>query len=648
MSTTLMFQGMLVDMTLKFQRLVPVIVAFVDRLIGCQKHRWLGECLLQKLDEHLLPRVIIDYKLVSYFPIFDRIAENDTIPPQGLLELLTNLMAFLVEKHGPDTGLKSWSQGSRVLGNCRTMLMHHHSSRLFIGLSRLLAFTCLYFPDLEIRDHARIYLRLLICIPGGKLRGILNHGEQLLGIAPSPHSNSFFNIQSPRHYHDIKRSKNISSCVHLERVIPPLVKQSWSLSLSTTGIGSNKSGFIDNIRDTEPFVDERELDGSIDHQIVSKAENINQPLEPLRVMDSKISEILGILRRHFSCIPDFRHMEGLKVRISCSLRFESGPFNRLWGDDSSMGGLDGVDSLPAIYATVLKFSSSAPYGSIPSCHIPFLLGEPARKGSFSDQMVSLDVPVENGSGEEESFRAHVIIDLEPSEPSPGLVDVFIETNAENGQIIYGQLQSITVGIEDMFLKAISPPDIPEDVIPLYYSDLFNALWEACSTSSSTGRETFTLKGGKGVAAINGIQSVKLLEVPADTLIRATERCLAPFVVSVIGEQLINIVKDGGIIMDIIWKDLASDSFLDGSNFSTDIERGPLHLTYIGDEKEGEGQVNISKRNMGCFLILIFLPPRFHLLFRMEVSDNSTLVRIRTDHWPCLAYVDDYLEALYFA
>lgn len=152
---------MLVDITLDFRRLVPVIVSFVDRLLGCQKHHWLGERLLQTMDKHLLPRLNIDYKLVSYFPIFDRIAENDTIPPRGLLELLTKFMAFLVEKHGPDTGLKSWSKGSRVLGNCRTMLMHHCTSRLFIGLSRLLAFSCLYFPDLEIRDHARCDMEYL-------------------------------------------------------------------------------------------------------------------------------------------------------------------------------------------------------------------------------------------------------------------------------------------------------------------------------------------------------------------------------------------------------------------------------------------------------------------------------------------------------
>ena len=152
------------DMMLESRRLVPVVVSFIDRFLSCEKHSWLGEQLLQKCDEHLLPKVAMDYKLVSCFPIFNRIAENTTIPPRGLLELLTNFMSFLVEKHGPNTEMKSWSQGSRVLGICRTMLMHHHTSRLFLRLSHLLAFTCLYFPDLEVRDNARYLTMSCFCL----------------------------------------------------------------------------------------------------------------------------------------------------------------------------------------------------------------------------------------------------------------------------------------------------------------------------------------------------------------------------------------------------------------------------------------------------------------------------------------------------
>jgi AP-5 complex subunit beta-1 len=195
----------------------------------------------------------------------------------------------------------------------------------------------------------------------------------------------------------------------------------------------------------------------------------------------------------------------------------------------------------------------------------------------------------------------------------------------------------------MFLKTIVPSDIQEDAIPQYNFDLFTALWEACGSSSSTGREIFQLKGGKGIAAISGTQSVKLLDVPANSLIQATERHLARFVVGVSGEPLIDAVWEGGIIKNVIWEDASPDA-----SPVTNTDTGPLRLTYNNEEYEKGGIINSRQKNLGFFLVLIFLPPLFHLLFQMEVGDVSTLVRIRTDHWPSLAYIDDYLEALYLS
>ncbi|CAJ1928698.1 unnamed protein product [Sphenostylis stenocarpa] len=387
----------------KVEDLVPVVVAFVDRLLSCQKHSWL------------------------------EITENQTIPPRGLLEFLTTFMIFLVEKHGPDTGMKSWSQGSRALGICRTMLMRHHSSRLFLRLSRLLAFICLYFLDLEVRDNSRIYLRMLVCIPGKKPRDILSLGDMILGISPSSHSTSFFNVQSPR--------------------------PSQKFKLSNLVVSNTKPAYLESIRELKAPVEEKDFSDSSNTEILPETGRINQ-----------------------------------------STTRATTTFNRMWGLDKTVTSLEEIDALPAIYATVLKFSSSAPYGSIPSYCIPFLLGEPYNQDPASQNVSLRIVPV-------------------------GIVDVHIETNAENGQIIQGQLQGITVGIEDMFLKAIVPSDIPEDETPRYNFDLFNTLWEACGSSSSTGRETFQLKGGKGIPAISGTQSVNLLDVPATSLIQATERHL---------------------------------------------------------------------------------------------------------------------------
>lgn len=494
----------------------------------------------------------------------------------------------------------------------------------------------------------RFYLRMLIGIPGKKLKHILGAGDHLPGISPSTHSGSFFNLQSPSTFPDPKKSNNIASHIHIERSTSLLVKQSWSLSLPNFGTNPNEPGFFGGIQDNEAAGEEQVFEITASDDSISEKGSHHPQKGPLRVMDAKNSEIVNELRRHFLYIPDYRHMPGLKIKISCNLRFDSEPL--VDGEkNAAANASDKEDQLPALYAIVLKFTSSAPYGPISPFHIPFLLGSPPKNDKPVSEADSLAiVSVENGhvAVEEENIKAPVCVELEPREPMPGLVDVFIETNADNGQVIKGQLHSISVGIEDMFLRAIVPDDIVEDDVPNYYVNLFNALWEACETASSTGRETFPLKGGKGVAAISGTRSVKLLEVPVTTLVEAVERHLAPFVVCVMGDPLVDMVRGGGVIKDIIWKDSSSDSSLDVISSPTS-SRGALYLKYFGDEEdEAKTPIAASRRNVGYFHILIFLPPRFHLLFQMEIRDFSTLVRIRTDHWPCLAYVDDYLEALF--
>ena len=148
-------QSMLVKLALDHRGLVPVIATFIDRLLQCKAHREVGDRLLQTFDKHLLLKFETDYHLISYFPISERIAGSNAVAPCGLLELLMRQLVSLTEKHGPNSRLRSWSQGSKVLGICRSMMMYHRSSGVFLGLSCLLAFTCQYFPDLEVRDSAR-------------------------------------------------------------------------------------------------------------------------------------------------------------------------------------------------------------------------------------------------------------------------------------------------------------------------------------------------------------------------------------------------------------------------------------------------------------------------------------------------------------
>ncbi|CAL4886141.1 unnamed protein product [Urochloa decumbens] len=626
-------QTILVDMASEHRGLVPVIAEFTNRLLACNSHRWAGERLLRTLDEHLLPRLEPGYQLASYYPLFEKIAQNETVPQLRLIELLTKQMVSLTKKHSPDTELKSWSQGSKVVGICRVMLKHHHSSHIFLPLVHLLVLTIESFPDLEVRDHARICLRMLSCVPGKKLRHLMEVGEQPSGV-PS-HPDSLFDIPSPRPAQDLKGMPDLASYIHLERIVPLAVKQSWALTLPNFSVQSKTSGHILSIQDVSATPSEQEKPTG------PTVERIGYTQETLRVMDSKGAETLQILRRYFACIPDYLHSSGLTIRIHCTFRFESEPFNHAWGSDSPVSCSDGADELPALYAVTITFSSSAQFGKIPSCHVPFILGEPPGSG--------MDIiPIDNQNREESSYCASVVIELEPREPSPGLIDVSVAANTENCQVLSGPLKPITVGIEDMFMKASIPPDTPKEGVAMYYQDLFRALWEACDSSSNTGRETFPLNGGKGSAAINGTRSVKLMEVTPKVLIGAVERYLASFVVSVAGDSLVTILRGNGVIKNIVWEESVSDDSVGADALVPYSPDSNLQLQLIDDDDIGvssERYGHESKRDMGVMRVMIFLPPRYHLLFLMEVGCASTLVRIRTDHWPCLAYVDEYLEAL---
>ncbi|GLJ40868.1 hypothetical protein SUGI_0845440 [Cryptomeria japonica] len=641
-------QSLLVNTALELQKLVPNILSLIDRLLYCESHQLLGECLLQIFNGYLLSKLVPDRHLSAYFPIFDRIAESSSIPPRHLLELLTLYAGTLVNKYDPETLSMSWSRGSKVLGICRTVLMHHHSSRVFLVLSRLLAFLCRFFPDLEIRDSARIYLRMLICIPGNKLRRILSLGDQLPDDSSAPQLSSFFRSPSPRAPQSVMQ--NLSTYIHLSRVTPLIVKQSWSLVIVNSDINEEiYSVGEQNVNLEEPSMAIAESKEGTDREHVAM-DGVFRGVEPLRVMDSKVSEMLGILRRHFATIPDVRHGPGLKVSVHCKLSFDSeGRFPAGQDDSFHNPQLNSDDSWPALYAIVIKFSSGSQYGPIPSVHIPFLMGEPPRKNephfsSKSEEEKSILMQVQDGSiiepGKEadsqqpannnkratrsssmdedkEGFQELVIIELEPKEPVPALIDVFIEATGEAGQSIRGQLQSIPVGIEDLFMKSPVPNDVQEEEVADYYFILFNVLWEACESPGKIGRETFLLGGSKGVAAIHGTGSVKLLEAQSDRVIDSVGHFLGPSVVAVSGEQLINIVKDNNIVKDVVWKDEkshSSDEEISNSPGHNLSQEGPLQLKYLLDATDIDDSIEISKTHIvsGSFIHKMTPIPFFSL------------------------------------
>ncbi|KAG6551926.1 hypothetical protein Mapa_006543 [Marchantia paleacea] len=715
-------QGIFVDMARKKRKLVPSILSLLDRLMACDVHRKLGETLLRAFNEKLLPTLKADGHLPSYFPLLENIAENSDIPPGALVEKLTVYIKKKVEESGPDDDCLVWGRAIQVLGICRTVLLHHRSSRCFHTLAQLLGFLCLYFPDVEVRDTARLYLRMLISIPGRRLRAILNYGDERVEEANAPQSSkvsSLLRSPSPPSYQGHKQSPLVAAYIHLSRVTALLVRHSWSLVLYDVFQAKSTGALDEHIGDSsggKKIIVKKEKVADSDKGPVTDAlvpavvtlgladaeEQFSSPVpskSALRVMDSRTSEVILTLRRHFGEIPDYLSGPGLKISVPCLLVFQGDTRHKVLGDSESPDGLSSSspfsslsDSWPAIYAVVITFSTTGLYGPIPKVRVPFLLSEPPEKsqqnpvsrsssvgrrdsqdsdrkgkekfrtednGHLSKGTVEKDTAlVVSGAAAENSQMFHelVVIQLEPRQPVPTLVDAYVVFSDEDGHGVQGRLDSIPIGIEDLFVK----PPLPADVVSPegerdYQLMLYHALWEACSGPGRLGTETFSLQGGLNEVVIEGSESVKLIEAQVDRVVGAVEHYLARFVVAVNGDSLAAMTKDGGMSDDVLWEEVGSPAKSGGGGASGSEAGSPqknannqLALQFDPRERIDPGFSPSEESNnngLGNFLILIFLPPRYHLLLRMEVADYSTLVRIRTDYWPCLAHVDEFLEAL---
>ena len=538
-----------------------------------------------------------------------------------------------------------------------------------------------------------------------KLRTILKYGDE--GNEDSQFSKVSSLLQTSPLFTGYKQSVVVASYIKLTRATSLLVGESWSLVPHDffQSVGQETDHSIDTGTSKEPdnlvqVHENEDLLPNVDDEVQN--EEVNNDEE-------EISDETKILHQYFALIPDYVNESGLKVKVQCFIKFKADVQNS-HAEDSPSSMLSGPDfeaeSWPALYAVVVSFRTTGPYGPIPSVHIPFLMSVPSNDSTevIAGEDSSLrqlqivnnpltvglinedaqivgesplhvddakgidtnhDIPQLEAKGNlhpdtdgisiaseqinEDAFRESIVLELEPKQPVPTIIDAFVTTSDENGKHINGQLDSIHVGIEDLFTKALVPHNVSSSDLPAYNLNLFNALWEAFNRTEMHHKDTFTLSGGKLQISLVGTESVKLLESRANKVIDALERHLAPYVVSASGGPLVSILQDSGMFKDVIWEEDSEHE-----------KHRPRYLAIAYDHLQPDETSNqlydyraqsaedfreSVRENIGSLCVLIFLPPRFHILFKIDVADWSTQVHIRTDHWPCLAYVDEYLEAL---
>lgn len=62
-----------------------------------------------------------------------------------------------------------------------------------------------------------------------------------------------------------------------------------------------------------------------------------------------------------------------------------------------------------------------------------------------------------------------------------------------------------------------------------------------------------------------------------------------------------------------------------------------------EKDQPEDQQTNQQTQTTTIHVLIYLPRDYHLLLKLHVEDNQTLISIKTDYWRVLTYVDSFLE-----
>ncbi|GBG75641.1 hypothetical protein CBR_g20270 [Chara braunii] len=421
-------KDILVSTSLKILRAVPGVLDFVRRLSICALHRKAGDMLLWRIQTDLLPDLQANRALPAYFPFMEKLLENKEIPPQPVLRLL---FRYLCAREGlglipGSTGSKGgqvpppvvsrgsggskaaasqavkrprkrlWLHGNQVLGLCRIAMLNHHSSEIFSLSCQILQVLCLRFPDVEVRDSARLYLRLLTEAEGSKLRKILSYAQELKddykGVA-----GTFPTLLRGSSMPSDRDEGAASSEVFLSRIRLPLVADAM-------GAVQQRPEFLPATGSTLGH-DER-TEGDMPWQWNNEEGSRHRPvgcLESPQDTSSDGLDGLGDVDEVVACY--FRGIWGpgtekRKIRVPCLVWYQAADeaFGRV-GDPRTLltripsgNGFDSADECgelesdeevaqwPVVYSVVFSFSMSPTlYEPIAPIQVPFLLSQPPRR-----------------------------------------------------------------------------------------------------------------------------------------------------------------------------------------------------------------------------------------------------------------------------
>jgi len=645
-------------------RLLPSVLA-VERRANSKAVQYK---LLHSLGD-FVSRLEPPSRVQCYFGLLVTLSETTWLDPSYVMTALRRLVFC------PSSSL-SWQVGMKVLITCRRVLLNHQQAVIYKPMVRLLHHLASYQPCIDLRDRAALYLRLLTHAGSTPLASLFhpNAGEitqlaqQLTPVLPKTY----------RLVHGPVPFLHFFKSLDERRKLGILDKQCAVFVLPET---SNKIGEEENsgqkaASDAEMVPQSvmargREHQNNFDHDDDNDIKNNNWqrrwgdfaddhrfPEEWLSLDLNQRSDDVDGDAEGEDDDDDHDDDEGPS---NAAAAFGSGGY-RAGADDPSLSSgspsssSSSSSSRPAgrgrrcgnAIAGPISMSGSRRQSFLrmldsyhellrqkpASIRLPFVLKQEtvhassAESSDWSDgpkQLFSLEltfsasehfVPIEpiripfisevvssagDGARHSGGFPGmnKLLLKVQPISPVPTSFGVKIAFNDSAGHMFFGQLETFHVAFQDLFL----PVRLPQD----WWSHLFECIWMG--------------------AIRQPCWSVKVLDLERKAVHELVRSQLGAFIVPCqvqLPEEDFDFEQEEYFDR---WR--ASSSYED--------EASP----HMGDEDDDRFKVELLVETI-C--TIIFIPPGYHLLMRFTISSHSTIVRILTDRFQLLSYMDAFFLA----
>ncbi|KAJ3427445.1 ap-5 complex subunit beta-1 [Anaeramoeba flamelloides] len=572
----------------------------------------------------------IDKQILNYLPLIRRLAFEKSINPSSYLIKIYNVLKSKPEEYlSNNDSNNSFVSATQILEICKIVMLNHSINLVFHPVGQIYDLLSLYHSDVVIRDMAFFYRQSMTHVSTEKLNQLFSplkgSEQEIIGYRKTFKKNMKNLSES---FLELQRifGKNAKSRIRLiekkflksVNLWPTVSSSNQNENLNEKSNGNEKSNENEKSNGNEKSnengksnendqkkKEEDEIDnkgkgtekikeGGVENKI--KTENEGKKIN-IPILNKTYEEILF---NYFKFLENsennntlyiLRKLKYIKNQKEIDLLENNNP-NTSNKEELKVNTNNNNNDFPKrIYSIEIRFETHTAYKPIPTLTVPFLV-----QGHSNS---NLSFP----------YVYDLVIEIKPIIPIPTKFDISILFNIESGQCLEATMKPLQIQFEEL----LQPVHLSIDPFTLF--NLFwNHLDEIDKIKSS-------LQIIESVEKFHSAESIKAIRVKSDILIKNVLDKLDKFIIKVIYHE----------------KQEQEEKMEEGGRKNLD------------GKKETQDKKKLQdKKSISQIYTFMFLPPKYHLLLKFEIDELSTIVKIKTDFWLCLRWIDEFINNCIFS